>query len=95
MKALIACSVVCLSFVLAGCEKKPDPTIDPAANASAAPAAAPAAPPAGADNQLAASALDLSKVPVEEQFEKEVEQEVTATNFETQLDALEKEIKVE
>lgn len=93
MKKLICSAVSVLALVvLAGCEKKPDPT--PPAADTPTPAAAPATP--AADKPItAATSLDLSKVPVEEQYEKEVEAEVTPANFEAQLEALEKEIKVE
>ena len=88
-----AASVLAL-VVLAGCEKKPDPAPTPAAADNPTPAAAPASP--AADKPVtAATALDISKIPVEEQYEKEVEAEVTSANFEAQLEALEKEIKVE
>ena len=88
--SLAAISAITLALLI-GCEKKPDPAPTPAANEPPTPAVAPAA-----DKPIAAATtLDLSKVPVEEQYEKEVESEVTATNFEAQLEALEKEIKVE
>ncbi len=77
--------------VTLGCEKKQDPEPTATEPTPAAPAA-----PAAVDNPVpAAAALDLSKVPVEEQYEKEVEAEITAQNFEAQLEALEKEIKAE
>jgi len=87
--ALSCCSLLSL-VVLLGCEKKPDAPTPP----SEAPAAAPA--PAAPEKAIAATAtIDLEKIAVEEQFEKDVETEVTPANFEQQLDALEKEVKAE
>lgn len=94
MKTLITTGLVALTLLLAACEKTTDPATAPVENAGTAPAVPPAAP-AATENIPAATALDLSKVPVEEQYEKEIEQEVTPANFEVQLDALEKEIKAE
>ncbi len=90
MKSLaLPCSLFALVALL-GCEKKPDAPSD----APAAQAATPA--PATPEKAMAATAtLDLQKVAVEEQFEKDVETEVTPANFEQQLDALEKEIQAE
>lgn len=89
----LALSCCLLSLVAIGCEKKPDaPT--PPSDTPAAQAATPA--PAARENATAATAtLDLEKVAVEEQFEKDVETEVTPANFEQQLEALEKEVKAE
>jgi hypothetical protein len=90
--ALSSCSV--LAFVaLLGCEKKPDAPV-PASDTPAVQTPTPA--PAAPDKAMAATAtVDLEKIAVEEQFEKEVEAEVTPANFEQQLDALEKEVKAE
>jgi hypothetical protein len=91
MKALHWYGASLLSLALLGaCEKKTEPA--PSAATEPPPAAAPAPT---AEKPIAAATVDLSKVPVEEQFEQEVEQEVTPTNFETQLDTLEKELKAE
>ena len=95
MNKLINSAVSVLALLLvAGCEKKTDPAPTTTAVDSPSPAVAPATPTA--DKPVtAATSLDMSKIPVEEQYEKEVEAEVTAANFEAQLEALEKEIKVE
>ena len=89
----MSCWVALALAALIGCEKKADapaPTSDTSA-AQAPPA--PAAPPEKAIP--AATALDVEKIPVEEQFESEVEAEVTPANFEQQIDSLEKELKAE
>ena len=87
------CVALVLLAALIGCEKKPDapaPTSDtPAAQAPAAPVAPPEKP------IPAATALDIEKIPVEEQFESEVEAEITPANFEQQIESLEKELKAE
>jgi hypothetical protein len=94
MKRLVSSCYSLLAFVaLLGCEKKPDAPV-PASDTPAVQAPTPA--PATPDKAMAATAtVDLEKVAVEEQFEKEVEAEVTPANFEQQLDALEKELKAE
>jgi hypothetical protein len=93
-RALTICGSLLALMLVSGCEKKQE-TPAPAANDTPAvqtPTPAPATP----DKALAATAtVDLEKVAVEEQFEKEVETEVTPANFEQQLDALEKEVKAE
>jgi hypothetical protein len=89
--AVSCCSLLALVALL-GCEKKPD--VPAASDAPAAQAAAPT--PAAPEKAMAATAtVDLEKIAVEEQFEKEVEAEVTPANFEQQLEALEKEIKAQ
>lgn len=95
-RALTICGSLLALVLVSGCEKKQD-TPAPAANdMPAAQTPTPAPAPATPDKALAATAtVDLEKVAVEEQFEKEVETEVTPTNFEQQLDALEKEVKAE
>ena len=88
--ALSCCSLLAVVALL-GCEKKPDAPA-PASDTPVAAAPAPAEP----DKPIAATVtVDLEKVAVEEQFEKEVEAEVTPANFEKQLEALEKEVKAQ
>ena len=92
-QALTLCSSVIALVMLLGCEKKEE---TPAPTANEAPAAqTPTPAPAVPEKAMAATSIDLDKVPVEEQFEKEVEAEVTPANFEQQLDALEKEVRAE
>jgi hypothetical protein len=92
-RALTVCGSLVALALLAGCEKKETPA--PAANDTPV-AQTPTPAPATPDKAMAATAtVDLEKVAVEEQFEKEVEAEVTPANFEQQLDALEKEVKPE
>ena len=93
MKSLTWCcgSMLALCLLL-GCEKKQETPSAPAAEASAAaqnPTPAPAAP----DKMLAATTLDLTKVPVQEQFEQDAETEVTPANLEQQLEGMEKELQ--
>ena len=91
-RTMLYCGALLAFGLLVGCEKKQEaPTTPPADASAAAQAATPA--PAAPDKALAATTLDLSKVPVEEQYEKEVEGEVTPANFEQQLDAVEKELQ--
>lgn len=75
--------IACCAFSL-GCEKKETPP--PASEAPAAPAAAPAIPAA------TEPVIEASTLPVEEQYEAEAEQEITAANLQQKLDELEKEI---
>jgi hypothetical protein len=86
--ALTFGSSVLALLVLVGCEKKQEPPPQADTPVVQTPTPTPAAP-------VAATVIDLEKVPVEEQFEKEVESEVTPANFEQQLEALEKEVKAE
>jgi hypothetical protein len=89
MKTRIWSCLSALSLVLLlGCSKKEEPPPAPAQDSAAQ------APIIPADHKPSAAVpLDLDQVPVAEQFEKEVEAEVTPANFEQQLDALEKELK--
>lgn len=89
--ALTFCSSALALLVLVGCEKKPEAPPQTDTPVVQTPTPAPATP----DKPIAAAVIDLEKVPVEEQFEKEVEAEVTPANFEQQLEALEKEVKAE
>lgn len=91
-RLVISCCSVLALVALVGCEKKPEPP-PAASDTPAAQAPTPAAP--APDKALAATSIDLDKIAVEEQFEKEMETEVTPANFEQQLDTLEKEIKAE
>lgn len=89
----LSCYSLLALVALLGCEKKPDAPV-PASDTPAAQTPTPA--PAAPDKAIAATAaVDLEKIAVEEQFEKEVEAEVTPANFEQQLDSLEKELKAE
>jgi|GEM_PF-6634541 len=88
MKTTIWCCSALSLAMLIGCEKKEEP-LPTTPLSTAAPEAAPI--PAA----VATPTVDLEKVSVEEQFEKEVEAEVTPANFEKQLDALEKELQAE
>lgn len=91
MKTLTwSCGLTLCLAIAAGCAKKEAP------ETQAAPVAPPTPPPATADTgTLAATSVDLDSVPVEEQFEKEAEESVTAANLEQQLAALEKELQAE
>jgi hypothetical protein len=91
-QALTLCSSVLALSMLLGCEKKQE---TPAPSTDAPVVQAPTPAPAAPEKAMAATSIDLEKVPVEEQFEKEVEAEVTPANFEQQLDALEKEVRAE
>jgi hypothetical protein len=93
MKSLTWCcgSAIALCLLL-GCEKKQETPSAPATEASAV-AQNPTPAPAAADKMPAATTLDLAKVPVEEQFEQEIEAEVTPANLEQQLEGLEKDLQ--
>lgn len=92
-RALTLCTTLVAVALLGGCDKKQEAPA-PASNDTPV-AQAPTPTPAVPDKALAATTLDLEKVAVEEQFEKEVESEITPANFEQQLAALEKEVKAE
>ena len=86
MRASCAISALIVCFTL-GCNKQEAP---PAPAEPAPVAAAPAAaPPEAAPAQ---PAVDAASLPVEEQYEAEAEKEISATNLQAKLDALEKEI---
>jgi hypothetical protein len=77
---------------LTACEKKEAPASTPAPSEAAA-TPTPAAPAAS----IAAAAatepvVDVNSLPVEEQYEADAEQEITAENLTAKLDELEKEI---
>lgn len=76
-----------LALALVGCEKKEIP-VQPAPEASVA-VPAPAPPPPVA---VAEPSLDITTIPVEEQFEANAEQEITAANLAAKVDELEKEL---
>ena len=79
-----------LGLVLAqGCAKSEPPT--PAAEPAPTPVAseAPVAPPPSPEP------APVAEIPTEEDFEEEAGRELTATNLDAQLDALEKEIQSE
>jgi len=76
-----------IAFGCAKSEPPPPPAAEPAPPpvASVAPAPPPPSPAATA----------AAEIPTEEDFEEEAGRELTATNLEAQLDALEKEIQSE
>ena len=86
MKRTDALALMILS--LAACDKKePAPNTDlakPSATVEAAPAPSAVAP--------AAPVVDVSTLPVEEDFEADAEKELTAANLNAKLDELDKEI---
>lgn len=84
---LVAVSVVALISLL-GCEKKEAPT-PTATDTSVAP---PTPPPASPPPTVAEPTVDASTLAVEEQFEADAEQEITAENVAAKVDELEKEI---
>ena len=86
MRAASAIGALILCFTL-GCDKKEAPPA-PAEQASVAAAPAAAAPEAAP----AQPTVDAASLPVEEQYEAEAEQEISAANLQAKLDALEKEI---
>jgi hypothetical protein len=73
---------------VSGCEKKepPPPT---ATETSVAP---PTPPPASPPPPVAEPTVDASTLAVEEQYEADAEQEITAENVAAKVDELEKEI---
>jgi hypothetical protein len=72
---------------LSACDKKEAPQATPA---ESPPAAAPA--PVAAAPAVAEPVVDVSTLPVEEQYEADAEKEITADNVTAKLDELEKEI---
>lgn len=79
---LLACCAMSL-----GCEKKEvPPASEPPAVAPTPAAAAPVVPAATEPT------IDVATLPVEEQYEAEAEQEITAANVQQKLDEIEKEI---
>jgi len=83
----IACAILLIAAFVA-CDKKeaPAPEATSAQTASAAPVPPPAPPPV---------TVAVDSIPAEEQYESEVEKEVTPANFEQKLDALDKELSAE
>ncbi len=77
-----------LTLVSLGCDKKEAPP--PASSESAAPAAPPTTVAAAA--APAEPVVDVASLPVEEQYEADAEQEISAANLTQKLDDLEKEI---
>lgn len=90
-RALVALAALTL-FVALGCEKKDTPatTVAEATPATGAAAPAPVAAPAPA---APAEPVALETLPVEEQYEADAEQEITAANLVTKVDELEKELQ--
>lgn len=80
--ALLACCATSL-----GCEKKEAPPVTEPPVPAATPAAVAPAVPAATE-----PAVDVATLPVEEQYEADAEQEITAANVQQKLDELEKEI---
>ena len=76
---------------LTACDKKeaPAPAASEVAAATPPPAAPAAAVPAAAATE---PVVDVSSLPVEEQYEADAEKEITADNVSAKLDELEKEI---
>lgn len=83
---IVVAAVGLLSLV--ACEKKETP----APMAEAAPVAPPTTAAVPATAAPAEPVVDAASLPVEEQYEAEAEQEVTAENLNAKLDELEKEI---
>ncbi len=81
IRALVALTLLCLC--LPACEKKETP-----AASTAAPVATTAAPTTAS----AQASDDGEGMPIEEDFEDEAEQKITAQNADEELDKLEKEI---
>jgi len=81
--------LLALVLSLAACSKSPAPEATPAPDATLAP------PPSSAEapTPSASVAATPEDVPVEEDFEDEASSAVTAQTLDSQLDALEKEIK--
>jgi hypothetical protein len=94
--AVVAVVVALALGVTAACGGGPRPEASPAPAepAPAAPGAAPAAPTAA---PAAAPALEPSaeQLPLADDFSAQADQEITASNYRTQLDALEREILAE
>jgi hypothetical protein len=74
---------------LLGCEKK-EPPPPPTTAMTAAPPLAANPPPTATPIQPAS--VDISTLPVEEQYEADAEREITADNLAAKLDEIEKEI---
>jgi hypothetical protein len=87
IRRLIVLTSLSLSL-LPACEKKEAPP-PPATEATPTPPA-PATPPTAA--AVAEPVVDVSTLPVEEQYEAEAESEITATNVAAKLDELDKEL---
>lgn len=85
--SLLVALLALLSAV--ACEKKETPA-QPAAETSVAPPAPVSAPPPPPPTPE--PVVDVSTLPVEEQFEANAEQEITAANVAAKIDEIEKEI---
>ena len=81
-----------LALCIAGtaCDKKEEPTSRAATAPSNAAPTSTTIDTAGTEQPVAAT--DESDIPTEQDFEDEAETEITASNLETELDNLEKEI---
>jgi hypothetical protein len=88
MKLQFAAVSVIAVFSLLGCEKKEAPTPTTTETSVAPPAPPPASPPP----TVAEPTIDASTLAVEEQYEADAEQEITAENVAAKVDELEKEI---
>jgi hypothetical protein len=78
-----------LLLALSACSKKEPPAPEPAPSVTSEPAPVVSAPAP----EASASAAAAPDVPVEEDFEDEANLKVTSQTLDSQLDALEKEIK--
>jgi hypothetical protein len=85
-----------LALGIAACEQKPKPEETPQATTGAAAPAEPVAEPDKAGTPAAEPAAqkveDSEDIPTTVDFEEQAEQSITASNFEQELTALEKEI---
>lgn len=86
MIALAALGLLALS----ACEKKEAPAPAPDTTAATPPAAS--AVPAATAPAAPEPVVDVSSLPVEEQYEADADKEITAANLTAKLDELEKEI---
>jgi len=85
-----------LAIVAVACGGGPRPESSPApAEPAPAPAAAPAAPAAPAAVPETEVEPSAEQLPLADDFSDQVEGEITATNYRSQLDALEREILAE
>ena len=90
MRSMVWAAALTLLVAL-GCEKKEAPaaTAPEAAPATTAAVPVPAPLPAAAAEPV----VEVDSLPVEEQYEAEAEQEITASNLTTKIDELEKELR--
>ena len=91
---ILACSGIALLGLALACSGEPRPAAEPAPEPAAAPevAPAPAEPTAAAEPNPAELEPTPEELPVLEDFEEEVAQQVTLANYRKELDELEKEL---